>query len=175
MVDRILLREPYPLLGTICNTRSVPDLDSPQFAAHSERARQHDDDPIRSPYWSDHAAHGPNPVFRAHGWGPDQPCGHLSCPHHDEAFSERLQDAEWSRISEHRIIQPHQFTAQIRPLETVVDTKTVQKYQAKEPDRRPPLVAELPGYEGIHVLDGHHRILAAQRAQRPIRVEVKSG
>lgn len=150
------------------------DLNQAQFAAHTARIKSVPEDvSIRHPYYSDHDWHGPNPVFKHAGWGADQPCGYLGCKHHDEQFSERLDDAQMSKLHQTVDLKPEQHGL-LRPLEGAVDIKTVQKYAQSAPDR-PAIVAELPGYPGLHVLDGHHRLLAGAMAGRSVRAHVKSG
>lgn len=130
--------------------------------------------PFRSPegmqYSRDHSIHGPNPVFKEHGWGDDHPCGTSGCPRHDEDYANRLEDATFTKIHESRTLNPDQFH-QLRPVESVVN----HDYVAHGTKDAPPVVAELPGYPGLHVLDGHHRLLRAQKAGNPISVHVKSG
>lgn len=118
----------------------------------------------------DHSQHGPNPVFKESGWGDDHPCGMSGCPKHNEDYSNRLDDAQFAKVHETRTLNPDQFH-QLRPLESVVDLDGPGGvHRAK-----PPIVAELPGYPGLHVLDGHHRLLRAQKAGQSIDVHVKSG
>jgi len=121
-------------------------------------------------YSRNHDIHGPNPVFKESGWGEGHPCGSSGCPRHDEEYSDRLEDAYATRIHETRRLNPDQF-GQLRPLESVVNHDYVQS----SGNTHPPVVAELPGYPGLHVLDGHHRLLRAQQAGQSIDVHVKSG
>lgn len=142
---------------------------------YSERVRHLTEDfgprtEVGQAFNRDHSVHGPNPVFKANGWGDDHPCGLSGCPKHDEKYSDRLDDAYSAKVHETRTLNPDQFH-QLRPLESVVDHDHVQS----SGNTRPPVVAELPGYPGLHVLDGHHRLLRAQKAGQPISVHVKSG
>lgn len=153
---------------------------SPQFdpySAHALRVSEEFHTLEGRAYTRDHAQHGPNPVFQEHGWGHNQaPCANAACGRYNEEYDNRLMDAQDSKIKETRTIMPAQIAPQLHPLEAVVDHARVAQYSRSEPAKKsPPVMAELPGFPGLHVLDGHHRLLGSQQAQRPITVHVKSG
>jgi hypothetical protein len=137
-------------------------------AEHSRQARTRAENFSDPDYSADHSAHGANPIFHSTGWhNANQPCGYSTCKNHDEAFSEHVYDRELSPGTVQKI---NPRTAPLVANEPMVDLNAVQRYAKEDPGKGPPKVVEHKGM--LHIVDGHHRLLAAHLTGRDIDIEV---
>lgn len=113
-----------------------------------------------------HEQHAMDPVLRDAGWK-ESPCGWAGCPHFDEGFFDAMERGYDTRG---QTVTKWPGEMQYSGMETTIDPHTVARYQDHPPHKK--AVPKVVTYQGAnHVLDGHHRLLADQRAGRPSTFE----
>lgn len=154
-----------------------------QIEAHNTLSRLHDNSGPHHPYFKDHDAHGPNPIYRSVGWDNHGSCGYTTCPHHDaELFGQGVMPGKADRADfagpehwEAHTIEPHKTPLVAH--ESVVDREhlldlDIGDVEPKSNGRLPRLI---PHNGALHIMDGHHRLLADAMNGRTTTVSVYKG
>lgn len=113
-----------------------------------------------------HAGHAMHPALRAAGFG-DSPCGWAGCPDFDEDHYDAMDEAYFRKGQ----IERHDpGTVHLHGMETTINPGAVARYRDHPPHKKaPPKVFTRNG--DMHVLDGHHRLLADTLEGRPLVFE----
>lgn len=135
----------------------MPDIDLRSFAPARE------DDTVGP---SQHHEHRMHPWLRDAGFG-ESPCTDVTCPAYNPDHEDRLEEAYATKGK----IETHEpGSVRLHGFESHIDPATVLRYAASPPVKnRPPKVFTSNGR--MHVLDGHHRLLADTIAKRPMTFE----